>query len=159
MRSVFSLDKKPTNKAKTLQEKLLQGEVNLFEPESHLSAGGATLQMWLHIGAKRVPHGQEVFLMEIPGKSYSHELLPRGCGGWAEGRCLKEGKPNRGSWGKMADQEKRRGEQEHLKRWKLQAGPMNEVREGEDSCADELTEYWHGGGIFALSRREQPERS
>lgn len=81
MRSVFSLDKKPTNKAKTLQEKLLQGEVNLFEADSHLSAGGATLQMWLHIGAKLVPRGQEVFLMEIPGKSYSHELLPKGCGG------------------------------------------------------------------------------
>lgn len=42
--------------------------------------------------------------------------------------------------GRMADPEKRVAEQEHLKRWKLQAGPMNEVREGEDSCLDELSE-------------------
>lgn len=88
MRSGFSLDEKPTNKAKMLQEKLLWGEVNLFQPESHLSVGGASLQMWLHIGAKVVPHGQEVFLMEVPAKSYSHELLPRGCDGQAKGRCL-----------------------------------------------------------------------
>lgn len=41
--------------------------------------------------------------------------------------------------GRMADPEKRRAEQEHLKRWKLQAGPKNEVKE-EDSCVDELSE-------------------
>lgn len=38
-RSGFSLDEKPTNKTKMLQEKLLQLEGNLSEPESYHSAG------------------------------------------------------------------------------------------------------------------------
>jgi len=39
MRSGFSLDEKPTSKAKMLQEELLQVEGNLSKPESHHSAG------------------------------------------------------------------------------------------------------------------------
>lgn len=38
-RSGFSLDEKPTSKAKMWQEKLLEVEDNLSEPESQLSAG------------------------------------------------------------------------------------------------------------------------
>lgn len=45
MKSGFSLDEKPTSKAKRLQEKLLQVEGNLSEPESHHSGRSATLQM------------------------------------------------------------------------------------------------------------------